>query len=81
MSLSKTYQPSIRLGQFELDGLLKVLERTISEKGENGEADTPYYVGALIALNIVRYHESIEHSGDFMRLFVKALDELEGGNE
>lgn len=80
MALTRTYRPSTRIQHDELDGLLNVLDRTIAERGENGEADTPYYVGAFEALRIIRYHEFLDTQEDFMRLFVLALDELEGGD-
>lgn len=80
MALARTYRPSTRIQHDELDGLLNVLDRTISEHGEDGEADTPYYVGAFEALRIVRYHEFLDTQEDFMRLFERALGDLEGGN-
>ena len=78
MALSRIYQPSTRLMHFELDGLLSVLDREIAELGENGEAVTPYYVGAFEALSIIRHHEFLDTQEDFMRLFKRALEELEG---
>ena len=77
MTLIRNYQPQTRIGMYELDGLLNVLDRIISEHGENGEADTPYYVGAFEALHIIRHAEFVDAQDDFMRLFERALDELE----
>ena len=81
MALSRVYQPSTRLMHYELDGLLNVLVRTVAEHGENGEYDTPYFKGAEIALSIIRHHEFLDTQEDFMRLFERALDELEGGEQ
>lgn len=81
MTLSRAYRPYTRIEHFDLDGLLNVLGRKIEELGESGESSTPYYVGAEIALSIVRYHEFIDTQEDFMRLFSRALEELEGGDD
>lgn len=69
MALSKIYQPYTRLGHLEADGLINVLEREIAERGENGETSTPYYVGAMTAIKILRYHEFIDVPDDFLNLF------------
>ena len=79
MALARMYRPSTRIQHDELDGLLNVLGRTVGEHGENGEFDTPYYKGAEIALSIIRHHEFLDTQDDFMRLFERALDELEEG--
>jgi len=81
MALFRTYQPYTRLGHFEMDGLLSRLDREIEERGENGEASTPYYVGARIAVHIARYHEFVDTQEEFMLLFDRALAELEGGED
>ena len=80
MTLFRHYQPNTRVDHFELDGLLSRLDREIAQMGEDGEADTPYYVGARIALSIIRHHERIEEQDSFMALFKKYLSELEGVN-
>ena len=79
MALIRHYQPNTRLDHYELDGLLKRLDREIAELGEAGDASTPYHVGAHIALNILRHHEHVETQDDFVNIFRKYLDELEGG--
>jgi len=79
MTLFRTYQPNTRFDHFEMDGLINRLDREIEERGENGDASTPYLVGARIAMHIARYHEFVDTQEDFMRLFDKALDELGGG--
>ena len=80
MTLFRHYQPNTRLDHYELDGLLKRLDREIAEKGENGESDVPYYVGARIAMSICRHHEFVDTQDDFVNIFRKYLDELEGVN-
>ena len=77
MALFRTYQPNTRFDHFEMDGLINRLDREIGERGENGDASTPYLVGARIAMHIARYHEFVDTQDDFMHLFDKALDELE----
>ena len=79
MTLIRHYQPNTRLDHYELDGLLTRLDREIAELGENGELSTPYYVGASTALRILRYHERVETQDDFINIFRKYLNELEGG--
>ena len=79
MALFKTYQPYTRLGHYEMDGLLNRLDREIEERGENGDIETLYYVGARIAVYIARYHEFVDTQEDFMQLFQRALDDLKGG--
>lgn len=76
MTLSRIYRPSTRIEHEELDGLLNILERTINEHGENGESNTPYYVGARIALTILREHERIEMPEDFVLVFDNYLSRL-----
>lgn len=81
MTLSRAYRPYSRLEHYDLDGLLNVLDREIDERGEADDASTPYYVGAYMTLSIVRYHEFVDTQDDFMRLFARLLDELEGGTD
>lgn len=51
--------------EYDLDGTLKVLADRIGE----GTEDMPYYVGAHLALNILRNHEHIDTQREFMQLF------------
>lgn len=78
MALVRMYRPQTRLDHEELDGLLAVLDRTIAEHGENGETDTPYYVGAEMALSIIRFHEFVDTQQDFILLLNHMIDELQG---
>ena len=74
MALSRIYRPSTRIEHDELDGLLNVIDRRIAESGENGELVTSYYVGAQIALTIIRCHERIELPDDFLAIFDNYLE-------
>ena len=77
--LSRIYLPSTRIEHEELDGLLNILGRVIAEHGESGEYDTAYYVGAQIALQIIRYHERIDTPDDFMLVFDNYLNKTKEG--
>lgn len=78
----RTYDAQFIVEQFDANGLLKVLRETVAEKGEDGLSSTPYYVGALIALEVLfgsaEADGEIDMQTDFMRLFERALEELEG---
>ena len=76
--LSRIYLPSTRIEHEELDGLLNILSRTIAEHGERGDYDTAYYVGAQIALTIIRCHERIEMPEDFIAIFDNYLKRESG---
>lgn len=80
MALCKTYRPYTRLEHYELDGLLSVLDRTIAQRGEDGEADTLYYEGVHDAISIIRFHEFVDTQYDFMNLINRLRDEREGGD-
>lgn len=59
--------------EYDLDGTLKVLADRIGE----GTEDTPYYVGAHLALNILRNHDHIESQREFMLAFDAVLNRRE----
>ena len=68
----------------DLDGLLTRLKHEVAERGEAGDWWTPYYVGASIAVHIIRYHEWVDTQDDFMNLFaaqIKMLNSDEWGAE
>lgn len=69
MTLIRQYRPSARITFDELDGLLKLLDDEIAERGDNGEIETMYFVGAAFALEIIRYHEHVDFPEDFMAIF------------
>ena len=61
------------MDEYDLDGVLKVLADRIGE----GTADMPYYVGAHLALNILRNHEYIDTQREFMALFDSVITKRE----
>ena len=78
MALIRHYQPSTRLDHYELDGLMKRFDTEIATLVENGESKALCYIGAFVAFDIIRHHEFVEHQDDFMRLFERMIDDLEG---
>lgn len=74
--LIRHYKPNTRLDHFELDGLITALNNRIEDMTENGEAVTPYYQGALLAVEIFRFHEFVETQDDFLRLFDKYVNDI-----
>lgn len=78
MTLVRAYRPQTRLDHDDLDGLLNALDREIAERGENGEADTAYYVGAEMALSIIRFHEFVDTQQDFLLLFDRMVRKAQG---
>ena len=85
MTLSKhrpqrTYGDQFLIDEIDTRGLLKVLELRVDEHGSDGLTDTPYYVGALIAMSTLFSPEAggeIDNWQDFMREFDERLHELE----
>ena len=69
MTLSRIYRPSTRIEHDELDGLINILDRRIAECIENKDENGSYYLGAKMALTIIRYHEWVELPDDFMLVF------------
>lgn len=78
MTLARTFRANSRIDHDDLDGLLAVLERRIAEIGEDGDPRTSYYVGARIALSIIRHHEFVDTQADFMRLIDHYIGDLGG---
>ena len=77
MTLFRTYQPNTRLDHYDLDGLISRLDREIVDQED--EQLALCYIGARIALSIARHHEFVDTQEDFMRLFARALENMEGG--
>ena len=81
----RTYDAQYILEQNDVNGLMKVLDQTVGELVENGDALTPYYVGARLAVGVLV--EVSERTGevdkwtDFMRAFGEALEILGGDGE
>ena len=79
----RTYDAQYLFEQNDVNGLLKMLGEAARAMGEAGLASTPYYVGALLAFEVM--FGGAERNGDvdtwqeFMRSFEAALEEMEGG--
>lgn len=73
MALIRHYKPSVRMEYEELDGLIRVIDNA----ADNDMLDTcerAAYIGAEIALNIIRNHELVEYPHQFLSLFEHYLD-------
>ena len=81
MTLIRHYKPSTRLDHYELEGLLNTLRQRVDDIEESGEVNAPYYIGAAIALHIVRYHEFVDVPADFIKLFDRQLQDMIGEDE
>ena len=68
MTLSR-HSSRVYMDEYDLDGTLNALGQSIEEGGEN----QPYYIGAHIALNIIRNHDYIESQREFMLAFDAVL--------
>ncbi len=75
MSLLREYEPATRVGLYELDGLLSMLEAKARELGGDGDADAYFYLGAYYALSIIRGHGRVEYPHEFMELFEQYMKE------
>ncbi len=71
------YRPTKRVGVEELTGAINVFLDRIEEVDENGEAHREIYLGALIALELLRYN-TFEYPRDFLAVFENRLQEMEG---
>ena len=78
----RTYDAQFILERNDVVGLTKALEAAIAEKGEDGLSTTPYYVGALLAVEALLWRAEeggeVDMWTDFMAAFGGALLELEG---
>lgn len=71
MALSR-HSSRVYMDEFDLDGVLNVLSNTIADHPD--DEGTPYYVGAHLALNLIRNHEEIRDQSVFMQLFANQLN-------
>ena len=83
MTLSKhrplrTYDEQWIVENNDLHGLRKALSTTIADHGEDGLADTPYYVGAKLMLDVLFGDETVDNYLDAMSAFERGLEELGG---
>ena len=73
MTLSR-HTSKVYMDEYDLDGTLNALGKRIEE----GDESLPYYIGAHIALNIIRNHEYIDTQREFMQLFDRVMDRKDG---
>ena len=59
----------VYMDEYDIDGVLKVLADRIAE----GTEEMPYYMGAHLALNLIRNHDYIDTQREFMQLFDRVL--------
>jgi len=71
------YRPTKRIGIDELDGCLNLLVHRLEEVADNGETGGALYMGALIALETIRYG-NFEYPHEFMEVYENRVRELEG---
>lgn len=77
MTLLREYEPATRVGLYELEGLLSMLEGKARELRNEGDADAYFYLGAYYALSIIRKQERVEYPHEFMKIFTQYV---EGGD-
>ena len=76
----RTYDEQFIIDTWDLRGLMKYLDTMIHQLGEDGDALTPYYVGARLALSTLFGDTGkLEIWTQFVDRFEKSLEELEGG--
>lgn len=77
----RTYDAQFILEENDVRGLLKRLDEAVGIRGENGEASTPYYVGAFVAFKTLfegaRDGGEVDMWTDFMELFAQELERLD----
>ena len=69
MSFSR-HTSRIYMDAYDIEGALKVLTERIGER----DHDLPFYIGAHLALNLIRNHEEIRDQSVFMALFDNQLN-------
>ena len=74
MTLLREYEPATRVGLYELDGLLSMLEGKARELGEDGDEDAYFYLGAYYALSIIRTQGRVEYPHEFLELFKQYME-------
>lgn len=73
MTLSR-HSSRVYMDDYDIEGTLNVLAKRIEE----ADADQPYYIGAHIALNLIRNHDHIDSQREFMQLFDSVIKRKEG---
>ncbi|MBR3181480.1 MAG: hypothetical protein IKF56_02400 [Eggerthellaceae bacterium] len=74
MTLLREYEPATRVGLFELDGLLAILEGRARRLADEGDADAYFYIGAYYALSIIRSQARVEYPHEFLELFKQYME-------
>lgn len=78
----RKYDAQFLIERHDARGLIKVLGQIVNEMGDAGLASTPYYIGALLALETLfcgaEESGEIDKWTDYIRAFETALQELEG---
>lgn len=74
MSLVRHYKPSVRLEYEEMDGLISVFDRMLEDDEFTSDTEQAAYIGALVALIIIRHHEYVDYPHQFMNLFAHYLE-------
>lgn len=84
----RTYGEQYIVDELDTRGLIKALDAVIAQRGEDGLADTAYYVGAKLAFEVLfrtigddGAPKSTEYWTDFMREFARRIEEIEYGEE
>ena len=79
----RTYDAQFIFEQNDVNGLLKKLRESVARLGEEGELSTSYYVGALLAFEVMfgtaESEGNVDMWTDFLELFESALHDLEEG--
>ena len=74
MALVRHYKPSVRLEYEELDGLMNVFDEALEDGEFDSKTERASYIGALVALKIIRFHEHVEYPHQFISLFRHYLE-------
>ena len=74
MALVRHYKPSVRLEYEEMDGLINVYDQTLEADEFTSDTEKAAYIGALVALKIIRHHEHVEYPHEVMSLFAHYLE-------
>ena len=74
MSLIKRSMPTVIIGGDELDGLLNIMDRRISEMLDAHEIGAEYMRGAYGALSILSRYNYIDYPQEFMTIFENIIN-------
>lgn len=74
MSLVRHYKPSVRMEYEELDGLINAIDGLMEYDEFYSDTERAAYIGAEVALKIIRHHQYVEYPHQFISLFKHYLD-------